>query len=318
MMYTFLRVLLYGVRGFRRNIWLAVIAIVTMTMTLLTFTVFATANIVAKQRYEAYNQKIDYLIFLKDEAPEVDIDQLRTQITARSEVRSSNFFTKEQVKQQFDEDLATVYPDLKGIITDENNPLLRYITVKFHQADQIKNFDGFVTQDRYKALIHDTSYRENQQNIDNYLRVTNFLKAIGIGFTILYTLIALMVILNTIRLTIHSRREEIEIMRLVGASPSYTRGPFVVEGVLYGTIGAILAALVSWFILSQLQTLVQQSFAVGGNNILTEIFGDNLGLKQTDSVGSLLTYLFVLQIGMGVLLGVFCSLIAVRRYLKEQ
>jgi len=317
MMYSFWRILLYGIRGFRRNIWLSVIAIITMTMTLMTFTVFAVGQVVAKQQYQEFNQKIDYLIFLKDEASDSDIANLQTQIEARPEVKQIHFLTKDEEAAQFNQQFSSV-DEFKGLITANNNPLLREITVQFNDVGQISNFNNFVNQDRFKQIIYFTSYKENSDSINNYLKITNFLKIISLSFAIFFTIISLLVILNTIRLTIHSRREEVEIMRLVGASPGFIRGPFVVEGVLYGIISAILAILISWAVLVQLQTLVNQSFSVGSTNLLTDIFGNTLGLNHSNAVSSILTYLFVLQLGVGVLLGTLCSFIAVRRYLKEQ
>jgi len=317
MMYSFWRILLYGVRGFRRNIWLSVIAIITMTMTLMTFTVFAVGQVVAKQQYQQFNQNIDYLIFLKDEASDSDVANLQTQILAQPEVRQIHFISKDEAREQFNQQFADV-DEFKGLITADNNPLLREITVQFNNVNQISTFDKFVNQDRYKQLIYFTSYKENSDSINNYLKITNFLKIVSLSFAVFFTIISLLVILNTIRLTIHSRREEVEIMRLVGASPGFIRGPFVVEGVLYGIISAILAVLISWAVLVQLQGLVNQNFSVGSTNLLTDIFGNTLGLNRANAVSSLLTYLFVLQLGAGVLLGTLCSFIAVRRYLKEQ
>lgn len=317
MMYSFLRILLYGVQGFRRNIWLSVIAIITMTMTLMTITVFALGNVVATQRYEEFNKKIDYLIFLRAEASDIDVSLLQTQLQARSEVKEVTFLSKDEVRVRFEEDLGH-FQDLKGIITEQHNPLLRMITVKFNDVNQIASFDEFVQQDRFGQLIFLTSYQENKQSIDNYLQVTNFMKILGLAFAGFFMLISLLVILNTIRLTIHSRRDEIEIMRLVGASRGFIRGPFIVEGVLYGIISALVAAFISWALLSQLQSLISDSFNVGNQNLLTDIFGTTLGLNRADTILSILSYLFVLQMGVGVLLGTFCSVAAVRRYLKEQ
>jgi len=107
-------------------------------------------------------------------------------------------------------------------------------------------------------------------------------------------------------------------MRLVGASPGFISGPFIVEGVFYGVISAVVTVLLTWGILVQLQGLVNQSFSVGSTNLLTDIFGNSLGLSHSNAITSLLSYLFVLQLAVGVALGTLCSFIAVRRYLKEQ
>ena len=317
MKYSFWRILLYGVRGFRRNIWLSVIAIITMTMTLMTITVFALGDVVATQRYQEFNKKIDYLVFLKDDASDADVSLLQTQIQARPEVKEVNFISKDQAREQFDQQFSDV-TEFKGIITADRNPLLREITVKFNDVQQIASFNTYVNQDRFKQLIFFTSYQENQQNIQNYLKITKFLKIISLSFAGFFTLISLLVILNTIRLTIHSRRDEVEIMRLVGASPGFIRGPFVIEGILYGVISALLAVGLTWAALVQIQSMVAQSLGVGTTNLLTDIFGNSLGSSGSNVILTMLTYLFVLQLAVGLLLGVLCSMIAVRRYLKEQ
>jgi cell division transport system permease protein len=311
------RIFSYGIQGFRRNIWLSVIAIITMTLTITTITVFSLANIVASKKYQEFNEKIDYNIFLRDAASEADVTNFKDQVSSRPEVENSIYLNKDQVRERFNGFFGQV-DALKGIITDENNPLPREIDVKFKDPGQIDLFDEFVRQERFGSLIEKTSYQDNKNLISTYLRLTNFLKVFGISFTVFFLLIAILVILNTIRLAIYSRREEIEIMRLVGATRGFIRGPFLVEGVLFGLIGALISGLLAWAFLLQLKSLLESSFSTQSANFITDLFGGSLGgITNASGFNTLFAQLFAIQIAIGLALGVACSFIAIRRYLKE-
>jgi cell division transport system permease protein len=312
---TLLRILLYGIFGFRRHIWLSVIAVITMTMTLMTVTVFAMTDVIAAQQQRELENKIDYVIFVKDEASDTDVNLLITQIEAQPQVKDVSLLSKEDARKQFELTLGTL-PELQGLITEERNPLPRQVSVGFNNVAEITTFDQFVTQDRFKEIIFLTSYKENQDIIKNYLSTANLLKLIGLAFTAFFLLIAFMVIFNVIRLAIHSRRQEIEIMRLVGASPGFIKGPFFVEAVLYALLSTVAASGLTWVILTQLQRLVQDSYGSGGNT-LTALFGPIFTSNGEASLTNVLTYLFVLQLLVALILGIICSGVAVRRYLKE-
>ncbi len=312
---TFLRILLYGVFGFRRHIWLSVIAVITMTMTLMTVTVFAMTDVIAAQQQKELENKIDYVIFVKDEASDTDVNLLITQIEAQPEVKDVSLLSKEDARKQFEQTLGTL-PELQGLITEERNPLPRQVSVGFNNVEGITEFNQFVSQDRFKQIIFLTSYEENQDIIKNYISTANLLKVIGFAFTFFFLLIAFMVIFNVIRLAIHSRRQEIEVMRLVGASPGFIKGPFFVEAVLYALLSTVAASSLTWLTLTQLQHLVQQSYGTGGNT-LTALFWPILTTNGDGSLSSILSYLFVLQLLVAVILGIICSGVAVRRYLKE-
>ncbi len=318
MMQTLGRIIAYGISSFRRNIWLSVIAIITMTMTLLTLTSFTLGEQVIAKKYQQFSQtNVDFAIYLKDSASDLDITQLQDQIKAQPEVTSEVFIDKDAAKARFNS-LFSDDPNLKGVITDDSNPLPREITIKFDDPKHIDQFNTFTQQARFKEIIDSTSYQNNRSAINNYLRTTNFLRVFGVALSIFFIVVAVLVLLNTIRLTIHSRRTEVEVMRFVGATQGYIRGPFIVEGVLFGLISAIISALLSWVFLNQLELLISQSFAAGNANTITDLFGDTLLKGGQSAVGGVFTVLFILQLGVGLLLGIVCSILAIRRYLREQ
>jgi cell division transport system permease protein len=318
-MSTLWRILKYGVQGFRRNIWLSVIAVITMSLTLAMISIFFVGDIVATKQYQELNQKIDYVVFLNDSASDADVTLLRDQINDQPEVQSSVYYSKNQVRLKFENEFGQVSA-FKGIITSENNPLPREIDVKFFNPQQIDIFDKFVNQARFSQIVENTSYsyQANHVSIENYVHTTNMLKIFGLFLTGFFVIIAVLVILNTIRMAIYSRREEIEIMRLVGATHSYIRGPFLVEGVFFGLIGAAITALMSWILLHQLQKVLADSLKFGTTNFINDLFGSSLNMiTKVSGFNSFFSQLAIMQIVVGILLGVSCSYLAARRYLKE-
>jgi len=308
------RILAYGVQGFRRNLWLSVIAIITMVLTIVTLTIFAMGDVVITQQYKAFNQKFDYIIFIRNEASDADVALLRQQVANRPEVSTTDYISKDQALVQYNK-IFSGEPDLL-IFTKDNNELPREITAKFSDPSKIDAFNSFVSQDRFKQIIQKTSYTRNRGIIDNYLHFTSLIRLFGLAFSVFFIMIAGVIILNTIRLTIFARREEIEIMRLVGATRGFIRGPFLVEGVLFGVIGALLSTLLTWVFMYQLQKVL--AFSLGTDNAITNLFRTSLSSLTTQSgFNALYTQMVLLQLLVGISLGTLCSFIAIRRYLRE-
>jgi cell division transport system permease protein len=309
------RIIGYGVQGFRRNIWLSVIAIITMTLTIVTVTAFALANFAAVHQYQDFNKKLDYVIFLQDSASDADVTNFTQQIANRPEVAQYVYVSKDDALKKFIAD-SSLAGDTKDIITPDDNPLPREIDVRFKDPNQFQSFNSFVNQDRFKQLVEWTSYTDNKKLIDSYLRLTVFIRVFGLTFTAFFLLIAVIVILNTIRLTIFSRREEIEVMRLVGATHSFIRGPFIVEGIFFGIIGALVGSLLTWGVLYQLQSLL--SIGLGSGSSVAQAFQATLTyITDQQKFSDLFKQLLALQLIIGIGLGSICSAIAIRRYLKE-
>jgi cell division transport system permease protein len=316
MMTNILRVLLYGSQGFRRNFWLSIIAIMTMVTTLITISMVVLTSVAAQQQYKELNKKIDYTIFIKDSVSLEDLEIMVAKIERRAEVDTVTLRSKDDARKRFQE-LFPDNPELTTAITDSNNPLPREVTVTFREPQKVPEFNTFV-KDTQKELILETSYKDTELSINRYIRGVEFFSRVGIAFALFYLLTAVLVLMNTVRLTIHSRRAEVEVMRLVGGSPAYIRGPFIVEGVLYGIIGALITGLLSWLVLMQIDALVSESFAAGASDAFRDLFGTILGPNRQGGVGVLLGLLFGVQLAVGILLGGLCAWVGVRRYLREQ
>lgn len=316
-MNSFFRVIWFGIQGFRRNVWLSLVAVFTMTLMLISITIFALVNVAARQAYTDFNNNIDYIIFLKDDATAADVEALQLEIKGRSEVEQSTFFSKDAVRQNFDE-IFSGEQSLQGVITADNNPLPQEIDVTFKDVNKIKDFNTYLTQSRFQPIIEKTSYVDNEKAVTNYLNFVKFIRYFGISLTVFLVLVAIVVVFNTIRLAIFSRREEIDIMRLVGATWQYIRGPFLVEGFLYGILGALLGSLAMYGLLYKLLALVSEDLNILNINSITVVaYLTKATLEDGAGFGTVFNEIIVLQVVLGVILGMMCSAFAVRRYLKD-
>lgn len=317
-MSSFLRIIWFGIQGFRRNIWLSLVAVFTMTLMLFSLTLFGVANFAALQAYKDFNKKVDYVVFVKDGASETDVQLMVAESKTRSETLEVKYLNKEDVRKNFDE-MFKGDESLQGIITSESNPLPREMDVKFKDVTKIGDFDQFIKQDKYAEVVERTSYRDNESAIQNYLKIVKMIRIVGLSLTVFLGFVFVIVIMNTIRLTIHSRRDEIDIMRLVGATWQYIRGPFLVEGVIYGVLGAIFSSLFIWGIFYKLLDVMTRdlSLSTGFNSVSVFSFIARSTFNEQNNFVSLFNQLLWMQIFVGIILGIICSAIGVRKYLKE-
>jgi len=152
----------------------------------------------------------------------------------------------------------------------------------------------------------ETSYSgDRQEAVDNISQAARFLRRAGIVGILVFSIISIMIIFNTIQMAIFNRRDELTIMRLLGASTWFIRGPFVVEAVVYGVFSAIISIVLlnSLFVVSS-STLQASSIGLLDINYANQYFGNHFWL------------FLALQLGIGIFIGATSSIIATHRYLK--
>ena len=160
---------------------------------------------------------------------------------------------------------------------------------------------AFLNQDQYKGIITNITYTENKDAIDRLSNIIKVLRESGVAASLILAFIAFLVAFNTVRLAIYSAREEITVMKLVGASNWFVRGPFIVEGVLHGVVASIISFMI---VIPGIGFLGPKLFDFLPNINLVSYIGDNFWP------------LLLFQTLGGIILGVFSSWVAVRKYLK--
>ena len=279
-------------QGFWRNGAMSLAATATMTLMLLLLSGFFIVQNGLLAGLQFVEQKVEVVADLRATAPEAEVEQLRLRIGSLPEVRDVTFVSKETALQRFrDARAAQGEEDLTSYL--DVNPLHASLEVKLRDPS---DFAAVTDALRADPLV------ERVKNITDLvarvLTVTEFLRTAGVVILAIIGAIVLFIIINTIRLAVVARAEEIEVMRLVGASDAFIRWPFVFEGALVGLIGAALTLAVIALAADSLSTFMFEFFRV-------------LPIR----VGAIARDVAVLVIGSGVGLGVLGAFVSVRTYL---
>jgi len=290
-----------ALQGFTRNLSTTLGSIITIFLSLFIIGVFLVGAIVIDNIVKSVEGEVSITAYVDDNAKQSDIDAMETYIQGINGVASVSFTTKEQALENFRNmsSNAEIVDELGG------NPLPASINIELSDPQMVQQVaDEIETSDLFKKIADEPnpadSLKYGQRTVERLFSVTNYVRYIGIALIILLVFISLVFINNTIRLAIMARRKEIAIMRLVGASNGFIRGPFLMEGALHAVIGAILAAGCLELLRQLALPRLQQSLAFLPIGIDGNMF--------------LIIYLILLVAGL--IIGLVGSAFAMRRYLK--
>lgn len=300
------RVIHTGTVNFVRNMSLAIAAMAVMVVTLTIILFSLVTNATFTNTIQQITNKIDISVYLSDKVDEASKDKLIGQIKALPNVKSVSYLSKDDaLKRYMDQNKGN--EELLSAINQTSNPLPATILVKPVDLNKIQDIKDFLTKPEIAKLQSDQpSYSgDRKEAIDKITHATNVLRQIGVVTVITFAVISALIIFNTIQMAIFNRRDEIQIMRLLGASTWYIRGPFVVESIIYGILSAIISVLI-----------INSAFVAAS----TALEASSLGLLDiqyaNDYFASHFLWFLTLQIAIGIVLGAASSVIATRRYLK--
>ena len=302
---TFSRIIRTGIVNFVRNAWLAVAAMAVMVVTLTIVLFSIVTNATFNNTINQITNKIDISVYLKDSTTSAQTHQLIQRLAALPNVQKVKYLSKDQALQNYKQQNAN-NPQLLAAVSETDNPLPATIQVKPRNLNKIQDIKSFLSQPSVAALQSDQpSYSgDRKQAIDKITHATNILRE-AVGAVLVFAIISMLIIFNTIQMAIFNRRDELTIMRLLGASTWYIRGPFVVETIVYGVLSALLSVLII------------NSLFVAASSALQ---ASSLGLLDISYAGQYfhrnLLELLAMQLGVGILIGAVSSIIATRRYLK--
>lgn len=302
---TLERIAQNGFVSFGRNIYLSIAAIAMMAITLTILLFAAVANATFNHSVADITSHIDVTISLTDKITDTQLNQLENQLQALPNVASVTYVSKAQALAAYEQQNAN-NPDLLNAIQETGNVLPASLTIKPKDPNQTESIKNFLDQPQEASLYSFSSYSgDRKAAIDKITKATHFFEQAGIAGIIVFTLISMMIIFNTIRMAIFNRRDELVIMRLLGAGPWYIRGPFVVESMLYGVVAAVISLGICAALFAVASTTLQAS---------------SLGLLDisysTHYFKSHLVWIILIQLAAGIIIGAASSFFATRRYLK--
>lgn len=303
---SFKRIIKGGFINFKRNgivSWAAVL-VVTITLSVILFLISLQAVL-----YFSLNQikdKVDVTIYFTVSAPEDKIMLLKSSLEKLPEVEQVTYTSADVALKLFRDRHESDYPTIQALDEIGTNPLGAYLNVKAKEVSQYESIANFMTSDNALVLgsasiIDKVNYHQNKLVIDRLNTIILGAQRLGFLVTLLLIIISIIITFNTIRLTIFISKEEIGVMRLVGASKMHVRGPFMVEGMIYGIIATLVTMVLFW-----------PGMAWLGRNMT-----DFLGINMYEYYISNLFQIFMILLLSGVTLGIISSFLAIRKYLNK-
>lgn len=300
---TFSRITKLGFTNFWRNRWLSLVATTVIMLTLLVISIFSLIGLGITKTTNEIRGKIDLVVYFDDKATDDEIRQLQSTLTAKPEVKQVEYVSKEQALEIFQRIQGV--ERVRNVVTPQDNPLPRSLRVKPDDPSSIEVLATEVkgTQLAQDGKIRSLSFDKNSALVQRLIGITRFVTIIGILLSSIFLLISILFIFNTIRLAIFARKDEIEIMKLVGANDIFVKGPFLLEGGTYGVIAAFLAFLLMNLSIVVIAWVTRRS--VTGIDIPIHSFFEGY-----------IWWIFLGQILLGLFVGILFSWWAVRRYIR--
>lgn len=300
MLFTHLRrVTRAGILSYKRNGWLSAATVMVMVLMLFVLGNLVFTGALASVILSSFESKVDISVYFVPDAPEPAITTIKDEIQTLPDVRDVTYISRDEALLIFRDRHKGNQLINAALEEIGENPLQASLNIRAKDPSRYAAISEFLLHKNYKE-IDKINYFENQQVIERMGAIFRTVRGSGTFLAFFLAFIAVLVTFNTIRLAIYTMREEIGIMRLVGASKWFIRGPFIVSGVLYGATAALITLMIFfpmiWLVAPRLTVLVPEFdiFQYFLNNLIA---------------------FSLLMFGGGIFVGVISSLIAIRRYL---
>lgn len=235
-----------GFVNFWRNGSVSFAAVLIMIISLSVIGYLFLSRAVLDSTLAQIKDKVDINVYFTTSATEEEIFTLQKKIEALPEVLKVTYTSREQELEAFKERHQNDELTLQALDEIGENPLGAALNIKAKEPSQYEGVAGFLESQKSASdasIIDKINYNRNKIAIETLSKIMSTSKKVGMIVSLVFIFVAVLIVFNTIRLTIYMAREEISVMRLVGASTRYIKGPFVVEGIMYGFLGAVLTSL---------------------------------------------------------------------------
>jgi cell division transport system permease protein len=295
-----------GFVGFWRNAYVSLASIFVLMVVL--FVIAATMFIdqLLTTSLSTLQSKVDINVYFVPEANEEDVKAILASVEALPDVSSAVYTSREEALEKFREKYKNNEITMQALNELEENPLGANIAIQAKELTQYESISQFLLAKQASAepqnpIIETINYDKNKEAIDKLSSVIKTVEKASSVVTLVLILAAILITFNTIRLAIYTAREEISIMRLVGASNMFIRGPFLLQGIMYGFVAGVLALLIWYPIMIWVGPKTEEFF--DGFNLFTYFVND-------------FSYIFGILVGTGIILGFISSALAIARYLR--
>lgn len=304
---TFYRICRYGFDSFIRNSWLTIAATAVMVITLLIIFTAVVAQKVMTDTVSLLSDKVNMSIYLKTDTSDKDGSELVSELKKLSSVRSAEFISSAKAMSDLAKENSDD-PAFLSAIKEASNKTPATIRVAVKNINDTNELEKFVEENDLVSKHINPDFKpsfagERRDIIKSIGRVVSFIQKVGIIVGILFVIISSLIIFNTIRMAIFNRKEEIQMMQLIGADRFFIRGPFLIESIFYGIIAAFIATGIGVFGLSKVAPILK-SYQINIQPTLDYMADYHLAL------------ILLAMIIIGSIIGIISSILATHRYLK--
>ena len=303
-MRNFGRGIKFAFQNFKRNLLVSLATTGIMVVTLFILSSLAMLNFLSDFAINDLQQKVDITVYFTEDATTSQIKDIQKYAESLDEVDSTVFISKEEGLEEFKQENQDKEEILSALEELDENPIENSLVVMAKDPESYGDINEQLDPEDFSGVISGVDYTDNKFVIERLTGITRTARQIALVVSGVFAVVSILVILNTVRLAIYSYREEIGIMKLVGASNWFIRWPFIFEGILYGVIASITTTALLYPVLYY----------------ASPKFASFFGSEKLDLMSYYFTHLpliFLFLLAVGVALGVISSLIAVGRYLNK-
>ncbi len=301
---AFKRIVRSGFVGFWRNAFVSLAAIFVMTVALFVFGSTMMLDKLLGVSLQNIQEKVDINVYFVTTADDAEMAALKTQLEALTDVEEVKFTSRDEALERFRKQHQNDNTIMQGLDELGDNPLGASLSIRAKETSQYEGIANFLAEQQGLSvndpLIDKINYYDNQEAINKLTAIINAVERASLIIMFILVGASIMITFNTIRLAIYTTREEIGVMRLVGASNMFIRGPFMLQGVIYGVVAGVLALIMLYPILIWIGPGTEEFFQFNLFNYFVSDFGR----------------IFVIMIVSGMMLGMVSSLLAVARHLR--
>lgn len=302
------RIIKSGGQNFSRNTFVSLSAVLIMTITLVVFSTILFASALLNQSLVQIQKKLDINVYFEPTATEDQVLAVQSDLESQPDVEYVEYVTREQALENFKYNNRNKPQNLEALYELEDNPFGAELYVKTtrQESAQYEQIAAYL-ETNYPAgqedsLIETVNFNENKELIQKLERFIAAGQRLGGIVTVLFILLSIIITFNTIRLAMYISRDEIKVMRLVGATSSYISGPFIVTGILYGIVSSFLTLLLLY------------PLTLYTGKATTDFFA---GIDVSEYYVSHFGQFFLMIFFSAVFIGAVSSFIAVKKYLRE-
>lgn len=294
------RIIKFSLQDIFRNIWLSLITVLILILTLLSVNLLLAVRAISSAAVGTVKDKVDINIYLRPNAEHDRIMALKAKVSVLPNVKNVRYVSQEEALAAFRQSHANDPKIIEALRELDNNPLTPSLVIKPENPDAFHDLINELNN-LNDPIIESRNFEDHKLILSKINGITRKVSDAGFMVSLFFIVITLLVIYNTVRVAIYTHRNEIAVMRLVGASNIFIKGPFLVAGVIYSLVSMLVVVLAFFLFLNLLQPYLE-TFFTGYNFNITSYFVQNFGA------------IFGLQFLAAVAVNMLASLVAVSKY----